>query len=219
MTIKILNLYAGIGGNRKLWDGDIEVTAVENVPEIAAIYSGFFPDDKIVIGDAHQYLLEHYKEFDFIWSSPPCPTHSGTNNSLNAQGVIRYPDMGLYQEIIFLQKWFKGRYAIENVIPYYEPLIPAQKCGRHLFWCNFKIGDIKAETEVGTFNRQPTKLAQRAANQEYMNPNRDWMGFNLKGIKINPYKKRQLLRNCIHPKIGAYVLRMAFKEEQKVLAI
>lgn len=31
MTIKILNLYAGIGGNRKLWDGDIEVTAISRV--------------------------------------------------------------------------------------------------------------------------------------------------------------------------------------------
>lgn len=29
--IKVLNLYAGIGGNRKLWPDDkIEVTAVEN---------------------------------------------------------------------------------------------------------------------------------------------------------------------------------------------
>ncbi|GAF94116.1 unnamed protein product, partial [marine sediment metagenome] len=77
--MKILNLYAGIGGNRKLWtpNGDEhEITAVEHDPKIAEIYQDFFPNDKVVVGDAHQYLLEHYKEFDFIWSSPPCPTHS-----------------------------------------------------------------------------------------------------------------------------------------------
>ena len=34
--IKILNLYAGIGGNRRLWpDDEIEVTAVELNPKIA----------------------------------------------------------------------------------------------------------------------------------------------------------------------------------------
>lgn len=76
MVIKILNLYAGIGGNRKLWDGDIEVTAIEINPQIAKIYQDFFPNDKVIVTDAHQYLLEHYTEFDFIWSSPPCPSHS-----------------------------------------------------------------------------------------------------------------------------------------------
>ena len=30
--MKILNLYAGIGGNRKLWGDEHEVVAVENVP-------------------------------------------------------------------------------------------------------------------------------------------------------------------------------------------
>ena len=103
MIIKILNLYAGIGGNRKLWDGDIEVTAIENNPEIAKIYQDFFPNDKVIITDAHQYLLEHFKEFDFIWSSPPCPSHSRTNYFLKAKGVIRYPDMKLYEEIILLK--------------------------------------------------------------------------------------------------------------------
>jgi DNA (cytosine-5)-methyltransferase 1 len=74
--MKILNLYAGIGGNRKLWGNDDEITAVEFDEQIARIYQDNFPNDKVVIGDAHQYLLEHFREFDFIWASPPCPTHS-----------------------------------------------------------------------------------------------------------------------------------------------
>ena len=74
--MKILNLYSGIGGNRKLWGDEHDITAVENNSKIAKIYQDFFPKDELVITDAHQYLLEHFKEFDFIWSSPPCPTHS-----------------------------------------------------------------------------------------------------------------------------------------------
>lgn len=133
--MKVLNLYAGIGGNRKLWE-DVEVTAVELEPEIAAIYKQNFPNDNVIVSDAHQYLLDHYSEFDFIWSSFPCTTHTRMNVNFS---LIRYPDLGLYQEILFLQNFFKGKYCVENVIPYYEPLIPAQQFNRHLFWANFKI--------------------------------------------------------------------------------
>ena len=142
--IKVLNLYACLGGNRYKWDevADIDVTAVELDSEAARLYQERFPKDKVIVADAHQYLLEHYKEFDFIWSSPPCPSHSGTNHFLNAQGIIRYPDMKLYEEIILLSTFFKGKYVVENVIPYYEPLISAQKRGRHLYWCNFTLPSV-----------------------------------------------------------------------------
>ena len=74
--MKILNLYAGIGGNRKLWGvKDHDVTAVEDNEFIAQAYGTFFPLDRLLIQDAHKYLLDHYKEFDFIWSSPPCQSH------------------------------------------------------------------------------------------------------------------------------------------------
>ena len=52
---------------------------------------------------------------------------------------MAYPDMKLYQEIIFLNTFFKGKYVVENVIPYYEPLIPANKRDRHLYWTNFNL--------------------------------------------------------------------------------
>jgi DNA (cytosine-5)-methyltransferase 1 len=139
--MKVLNLYACLGGNRLKWT-DCEVTAVELDPELARMYQERFPNDTVIIGDAHQYLLDHYKEFDFIWSSPPCPSHSVTNHFLNAQGIERYPDMKLYEEIIFLQTFFKGKYCIENVKPYYEPLVPAQQRERHLYWCNFRLPSV-----------------------------------------------------------------------------
>jgi DNA (cytosine-5)-methyltransferase 1 len=148
MKYKVLNLYACLGGNRYKWDEvaeqaniELEVTAVELDQEAARLYQERFPNDIVIIADAHQYLLDHYKEFDFIWSSPPCPTHSKVRFTQKNQDfyIPEYPNMMLYQEIIFLKHHFEGKYCIENVIPYYEPLIHAQKRGRHLYWCNFNL--------------------------------------------------------------------------------
>ena len=52
---------------------------------------------------------------------------------------VKYPDMTLYQEILFLKHIYNGKYVVENVTPYYEPLIPAKKRGRHLYWTNFNL--------------------------------------------------------------------------------
>ncbi len=138
--MKILNLYACLGGNRLLWE-DCEVTAVELDSELARMYQERFPDDTVIIADAHQYLLDHYKEFDFIWTSPPCPSHSKVRTTQKNKEFFKplYPDMGLYQEIIFLDNFFQGKYCVENVDPYYEPLIPGNKRGRHIFWTNFAL--------------------------------------------------------------------------------
>jgi len=148
---KILNLYACLGGNRAKWDevaDNLEVTAVELDPELAKLYQERFPNDKVIVADAHQYLLDHFKEFDFIWTSPPCPTHSRARywNSSNYETTTKavYPEMKLYEEILLLEHYFKGKYVVENVIPYYEPLIPAKKRGRHLYWTNFNLpSDLK----------------------------------------------------------------------------
>ena len=149
--MKILNLYACLGGNRYKWDEvakeagiEIEVTAVELDEVAATLYQERFTNDKVIVADAHQYLLENFKEFDFIWSSPPCPSHSRARywNSSNYDTATQavYPDMKLYEEILLLQHYYKsGKFVVENVIPYYEPLIPAQKKGRHLYWTNFTL--------------------------------------------------------------------------------
>jgi DNA (cytosine-5)-methyltransferase 1 len=132
--MKILNLYAGIGGNRKLWPKEHKVTAVEINPEIARIYKGFFPDDDIIVEDAHRYLLEHYKEYDFIWSSPPCPTHSQFRQRCGVKAwgqEAKYPDMKLYEEIIFLQYHVPALFVVENVVSYYDPLIKPYTVSRH----------------------------------------------------------------------------------------
>lgn len=164
--IKLLNLYACLGGNRYRWDDvakeagvKIEVTAVELDEELARLYQERFPNDKVIVADAHQYLLENFKNFDFIWSSPPCPSHSRARywNSSNYDTTTQpvYPDMKLYEEILFLQHYYRnGKFVVENVIPYYDPLIPAKKRGRHLYWTNFNLpsdlGDRKIQIGAGT---------------------------------------------------------------------
>jgi DNA (cytosine-5)-methyltransferase 1 len=199
MMAKILNLYSGIGGNRALWGNEHQVTAIEYNEEIAKVYSDLFPNDTVIVTDAHQYLIDHVLDgWDFIWSSPPCPSHSRINRDGNHSP--RYPEMGLYQEIIMLgNNWFKGKWVIENVIPYYDPLIkPTIKIDRHLFWCNFMINKIEVKKE------KPIAF-QTGTNGRY--------GFNLKGVDIK-YNKRQILRNLVSPEIGLHFLNRALEIQE-----
>jgi len=191
--MKVLNLYAGIGGNRKLWK-DVDVTAVELNPKIAKIYQDFFPQDKVIVADAHAYLLEHYKDYDFIWSSPPCQSHSSfrKNICVRFRGTKAvYPEMTLYQEVLFLQHHAECKWVVENVKPYYTPLIePTAALQRHLFWSNFDIEDRE-------FEKDNIRTAQIPDLQKKY-------GFDLSGHKIS--NKRQVLRNCIEPELGLHIL-------------
>jgi len=192
--VKILNLYSGIGGNRKLWTpngNDHEITAVEYKQDIADIYKDYFPNDTVVVADAHQYLLDHYKEFDFIWSSPPCPTHSQTNHFLNAQGIIRYPDMALWQEIIFLQYFYKGKYVVENVKSYYEPMFFPKLIGRHYLWSNFFIPTIvQPKDDIGRMNGNRQKASKKSKEERNM-VNYE-LGFHILNIAQNIIIKANL---------------------------
>lgn len=175
--MKILNLYACLGGNRYKWDEvakdagiEIEVTAVELDPEAARLYKERFPNDTVIVADAHKYLLDHFKEFDFIWSSPPCPSHSRVRMSQKNRETFKneYPDMKLYEEILLLQHQYEGKFVVENVIPYYEPLIPAQKRGRHLYWTNFILPNELRERKLeGTLTNMKDELNTLCKFHEY----------------------------------------------------
>lgn len=194
--MKVLNLYAGLGGNRKLWQ-DVEVTAVENNEEVAEAYKLFYPDDLVIVGDAHGYLLDHFHEFDFIWSSPPCQSHSRMARVNHSRyGHRRYPDMKLYQEIIFLEEYFKGLWVVENVKPFYKVLKPAQELERHLFWANFRISKVSIP-KIENF------LEAKAG---YL---KEWLGITnmVKNIYVNDNNDPcQVLRNCVHPELGLHIL-------------
>lgn len=193
--MKILNLYAGIGGNRKLWGDEHEVTAIEDNPEIAKIYQDLFPNDFVMITDAKEYLAHNYMNFDFIWASPPCQTHSKVRMMASKAGSYdaKLPNMELYSIIIFLKHFFKGKWIVENVKPYYEVLIESQiKLGRHLIWSNFDIEEKDFNDNMSHNERGYIKTS--------------W--FDLTGYKLK-HRKDQIIRNCVNPEIGLHILNCA----------
>jgi len=199
--MNILNLYAGIGGNRKLWEGH-KITAIENNEEIANIYKQYYPNDIVIVTDAHEYLREHIKEFDFIWSSPPCPTHSKLKMAaiLGKFQNIVYPNMSLYQEIILLKYFAKNniKWCVENVVPYYDSLVKPQIIiGRHYFWTNYYVGE---------------KSFKETKKIELIQGNHIHYGFALKDVTLTTVKKRVLLRNLVNPEVGLYLLQESTKE-------
>jgi len=215
--MKILNLYAGIGGNRKLWK-DVDVTAVELNPKIAKIYQDFFPKDKMVVADAHQYLLEHFKEYDFIWSSPPCPSHSSFRAGFSiANGArIIYPDMKLYEEILLLKHFFRGKWCIENVRSYYVPLIKPRELQRHYFWSNFHISQKNFKKDSirltgGKYNNDDKEdITQIKRLQERY-------GYKLNEYRLGQTETRTILRNCVLPELGLHILKESQRDIQPEL--
>lgn len=202
--MKVLNLYAGLGGNRKHWQG-VEVTAVEMEPDIANVYQDQHPQDEVIIGDAHQYLLDNYENFDFIWSSPPCQSHSKMMKATR-HDVRKYPDMTLYQQIIWLQNFHKGKWVVENVKPYYEPLIrPKVSMGRHLFWSNFDIWPIEIKSPKNFITDDTVEGTQRL---------KDWLGIQYEGniYYKNNHSPGQVLRNCVHPDVGLHIFEQSKRE-------
>jgi len=195
--VRVLNLYAGIGGNRKHWE-NVEVTAIEYNDEIANVYKQLHPNDNVIVTDAHEYLAKHWREFDFIWSSPPCQSHSKVRMMASKSGSYDavMPDMKLWSEIIFLQNFTKNtdiKFVVENVKPYYEPFVkPTAKLGRHLFWANFEI----PETEI----KDGLTHNERGSSEKGY--------FDLRGYKMK-HRKDQIIRNCVDPNVGQYVLGCA----------
>ncbi|MHA2019030.1 MAG: DNA cytosine methyltransferase [Promethearchaeota archaeon] len=200
MAIKILNLHAGIGGNRKGWIGkNVEVTAVEYNSEIANVYQKWYPQDKVIVADAGEYLAKHYEEFDFIWASPPCTTHSTIRMMASKSGSYdaKLPNMELYSFIVFLQKFFDGKWVVENVKPYYQPLIqPTRKLGRHLIWSNFEFEEKNFDDNKSHNERGYIKDS--------------W--FDLSNFKLK-HRKDQIIRNCVNPEIAKFLLEQAFEKQ------
>jgi len=189
--MKILNLYAGIGGNRKLWGSEHNITSIEFDKSIGKAYSDRFPNDNLIIGDAKQYLLDNYRDFDFIWASPPCQSHSKILNSQYTRENYnaKYPDLSLYEIILFLEGHCRDKkYVVENVIPYYKPLIrPTVEIDRHMYWSNFNISKIDIEKE---YIIKDVKISTS------------------KDFDISVYKdiknKRQVIRNQVNLLVSTY---------------
>jgi len=208
VSLKILNLFCGIGGNRKHWEGH-EVHSVDNQENILDAYKELFPDDVTILDDAYNYLLENYNEYDFIWASPPCQSHSRFIRS-GRNRKPRFPDLRLYEVILFLQHNFKGKWVVENVIPYYKPLIPGKIIGRHIFWTNFIISDFK---DI----KQPKDFIN-LCNVDGSKKLKKWLGLNYTGNLYygKNHDPSQILRNCVHPQVGKHIIECAKLNKPKV---
>lgn len=208
--MKILNAYCCLGGNRAKWGNEHDITAIEIIPEIAMVYQDFYPDDKVIITDAHEYILKNFQEYDFIWSSPPCPKNSRMRRVLTEIGQVKpsYPSLILYEEAILLKHFFKGLYCIENVISYYEPLIKPRRVGRHYLWANFNIPDFKTE---GVHIQGNVTFYKKK------------IGIDLTKYKLK-HRKDTLYRNYMNPQLGKHILDCAmgiynFKKDVKQLEL
>lgn len=203
--LKVLNGLAGLGGNRKLWQ-NVEVTAVELDSKIAKVYQDQNPNDEVIVGDAYDYLLNNYQKFDFIWFSPTCQANSrmirgGKNRK------PRFPDLKLYELKIFLDYNYKGKYLIENVKPYYNPVIkPTAKIGRHFFWANFEIDE--------SFHLEQPKDFIITGTVKGSEELKKWLGINYEGnLYYNGnHDPCQVLRNCVHPKLGLHIYKNLEKQ-------
>lgn len=195
--MKILNLYSGIGGNRMMWGDEHQITSIEYDSKIAHIYSQLFPGDELIIADAKEYLLNNYKDFDLIWASPPCQSHSRAR-----LWEPKFIDLSLYQIIIFLQNHFDGAWVVENVIPYYEPLIkPNSVISRHNFWSNINLNDI-------LISKKEQISIETAKVEDFAK----YYNIDLNNIEFKKgTKKVQIFRNMVEPEIGKLILDRCIK--------
>jgi DNA (cytosine-5)-methyltransferase 1 len=106
-----------------------------------------------------------------------------------------YPDLRIYEQILFLQHYFKGKWVVENVVPYYDYLIqPTVILGRHPYWSNFNI-TIEDYSSDGIIKNGVTQSLEKK------------YGFNLTDFDLPD--KRKALRNCVNPEMGLHILREA----------
>jgi len=198
---KLLNLYSGVGGNVKLLDRTkYEITSIELDTKISAKYKELFPDDILINADAKEYLLNHFEEFDIIWASPPCQSHSKMAKFGRNRKPI-FTDMALYEVIMFLKNYCNDKkWVVENVVPYYKPLIePTIKIERHLFWSNFEFEEVTVPGIKNFINKTTVSGS---------NELKEWLGLNYTGNVYyrNNHCPAQVLRNCVHPLVGKHII-------------
>jgi len=110
--------------------------------------------------------------------------------------------MKLYEEVLLLKHRFKGKYVVENVVSYYEPLIKPQELQRHYFWTNFYITPKEFQSENTCTVNDRERLSKI-------------FGFNLDGYA--GIDKRKALRNCVLPELGLYIFEQSLKEQKALI--
>jgi len=124
-----------------------------------------------------------------------------------------YPDMKLYEEILLLQGYFDGKWIVENVQSWYDPLITPQKIGRHFYWANFEIPEPKQkETGPEIGQEMIGTVSEKTMKQKVKE-----FGLSEKEFEYIPnpsdYPKNKIIRNMVHPDDGEQILKAAFEQK------
>ncbi|MCE4607314.1 MAG: DNA cytosine methyltransferase [Desulfurococcales archaeon] len=206
-VIKILDLFAGMGGVAKGIQGyldklglDYEYIAVDIDPIVLKLHKEFNPKSIVIRRDAYSFTVDELMQYDFIWASPPCQSHS----KLNAIRKRFNPDHRLWYLIHRLYNTYRP-FVVENVQLYYKPLFkPKTKIGRHLFWSNLPITDkcsihlpykeLKMMNihDLIEYHKVPTKIL----------------------IGVSYMRKRKYLRNMVHYSISYCIMKQVCKITQ-----
>lgn len=153
-------------------------------------------------------MKNNFQDYDFIWSSPPCPTHSHVRNVANVgngQSEHVYPDMKLWQEILFLEQYFEGSYVVENVKPYYDEnveweIVQPQESSRHYFWSNFSIPEVNIKADrVDNFRTRDSRH-----------------GIDLTGYGLDPKERGKVARNMVNPDLGKAILENRRTKQKQI---
>jgi DNA (cytosine-5)-methyltransferase 1 len=109
--------------------------------------------------------------------------------------------MKLYEEILFLDNFFDGKYCVENVIPYYEPLITAKKRNRHLYWTNFNLPTVLSERDKisGLINKDDFEAIKKLCEFH------DYDFFKYKGEQ----RRAKMARNLVDYEAGKTIFATA----------
>ena len=185
-----------------MWPDSWRVTAVEIDERVAAEYARRYPYDDVAVGDAHAFVISRAHEFDAVWTSPPCPTHSRLAvNVAKRKGVEPEPDPRLWCEVEHLQK-LGGRYVVENVHTYYDPPIaPDVVTRRHYYWTSGAPGLLTWEHPLPVSGRM-TGLTADAIAESYGLP-------KLPAGSVPD--RRQAMRNAVTPREGLEIALAAFE--------
>ena len=219
--IKTLNLFCGIGGNRLGFDEKYQVTAIDFNEKACRIYKFRFPTDRVIKADAYEYVRKHFSEFEFIWGSPSCKTHSLLNNinvgcvyNRSARKNIQLPDFRLYSLITFLKFMFRGIWVIENVRPYYPPLIPPSfALGRHYFWSNIIIPEKNFKIhDIGSIEKADSDYIAWLAEQKEVP-----IELVEKLTFLTNNEKVTIFRDMVNPKVARYIIKKIEQQQQQNL--
>ena len=105
--------------------------------------------------------------------------------------------MKLYEEIIFLEYHFKGKYVVENVNPYYEPMLNPKKRKRHHYWTNFIL-------PANLSDRNDTSLVQASSIKALS----EFHDYDFSKYKAEQ-RRLKIARNLVDYKAGKTILETA----------